>query len=470
MTWRSLVARAGPILRFAPCPALAAALAVASALWLLPGAAGVTAGTAGLIVAFGAAAVDLVRLPPRRALSVDRSAPGSVGVGDRAAGEYVVSARWPTRLRVELVDAFPTQVRGGVDRRDVPVDGVSPAHVPFDLTGMARGRAVLGDVGVRVRTRLGLMRVRYIWPMTDEVLVTPSVSGVRRFRLLAMQHRLDTVGIRALRRRGEGRAFAGLREYVLGDDPRHIDWKATARRAKLITREFTIERSQTVITLIDAGRGMTQLAGAYTRFEHALSSALVLTDVAVAAGDRVGTLAFDDEVRAFVPAQHSRGALRQVRDAFISLVPTMREPDYALAFRFLAAHQRKRALIVFFTDVIDARASQALVAHVARSAAHHLALVVALRNDAVFDAAMPGAAASSSSMPAMAAAAGGASGGAPGVMRVFERAAAEELILAREEALERMRRAGAVVLDVSPRVMTAGVVNRYLEIKGRGAL
>ncbi|HEV8411018.1 MAG TPA: DUF58 domain-containing protein, partial [Gemmatimonadaceae bacterium] len=265
-----------------------------------------------------------------------------------------------------------------------------------------------------------------------------------------MQHRLETAGVRSLRRRGEGLSFANLREYAVGDDPRRIDWKATARRAQLITREYSIERAQTVITLIDAGRSMTQVAMNRSRFEHALSAALILTDIAANAGDRVGALVFDDEIRAYVPARPGRGALQAIRDAFVPLQASSREPDYAGAFRYLAAHQRRRALIVFITDVIDPRASQALIAHVSRSAARHLAVVVALRNDAIFAAALPRAV-----------------GGAD---TLYESAAAEELILAREEALTRMRRAGASVIDVSPQLMTAGVINRYLEIKSRGAL
>ncbi len=438
------------LLRFAPTPRLAAVVAAAALLWLLPVGGG-SAAELGILVVAAVTAFDWLRLPARRFLTVTRTVPGTTGIGDRVDGAYELESRWPHALSVELYDRLTSHVQGGVERATVVLGPEGGASVPFSVTGMARGRALLGAVGLRVSTPLGLVTVRYTVPLADEMLVTPSVTGVRRLRLLAMQHRLDVVGIRALRRRGEGRGFAGLRDYVLGDDPRDIDWKATARRAKLTSREYTIERSQTVITLIDAGRNMTQLAGRYTRFEQALSSALVLTDVAVAAGDRVGTLVFDDEVRAFVPALQSRGALRRVRDAFVPLTPTLREPDYATAFRFLATHQRKRALIVFFTDVIDARASQALVAHVTRSAAHHLAVVVALRNDAVFEAAL------------LRAAVGGATS-------AYETAAAEELIEAREGALERMRRAGVVVLDLSPRVMTAGVVNRYLELKGRGAL
>jgi len=154
-------------------------------------------------------------------------------------------------------------------------------------------------------------------------------------------------------------------------------------------------------------------------------------------------------VRAFVPAQRGQAALRAVRNALIPVQATLTEPDYSAAFRFLATRQRRRSLIVFFTDVIDARASRALIAHVARSAARHLVVVVALRNDELIAAATPAS---------------------PNEEALYEGAAAEELIAARSEALERMRATGVTVLDVSPAAMTAAVVNRYLEIKGRGAL
>lgn len=447
---RALVAPDGILVRFAPERRLAVAVAVASLLWLLPGQVGILAGSGALTLLLLAAAVDLLLLPTRGALAITRDAPPRIGIGDTSAAALLVQSASPRALELVLADELPAALAGGV-RPDVLALGAGASRrVEFEITGQARGRVALGRIGARVRTRLGLVGARFGFAPGDEVLVVPSVSGVKRFRLLAMQHRLEIAGVRALRRRGEGQGFERLREYAVGDDPRHLDWKASARRGKLITRQYTIERAQTVLTLIDAGRGMTQLAGQFSRFELSLSSALVLTDIAASAGDRVGTLVFDDEVRAFVPPLKSQGALQAVRDALIPVVATSREPDYAAAFRFLATHQRKRALIVFYTDVIERRASQALIAHVTRSAARHLAVVVALRNDALMAAAHPAAGASALSL--------------------YERASAEELIAARAEALEVMRRAGVVVLDVSPHQMTAAVVNRYLELKARGAL
>jgi uncharacterized protein (DUF58 family) len=276
------------------------------------------------------------------------------------------------------------------------------------------------------------------------------MAGVRRFRLLSLHQRLRDMGVRTLRRRGEGTSFANLRDYVVGDDPRHVDWKATARRRKLITREYSVEQGQTVIIAIDAGRMMTQLSDGTPRFEYALSAATLLADVAVQSRDQVGLLVFDDEVRAFVPPARGSEALERIRRALIPATATMAEPDYASAFRLLSERHRKRSLIVLFTDAIDPRASQALIAHTTRSAQRHVVVVVALRNDRLVQAAVPADGASTT--------------------KLYESAAAEELVLAREEALARMRRAGVSVLDASPRAMAAAVINRYLELKARASV
>jgi uncharacterized protein (DUF58 family) len=436
-------------LRVIPTRRLAYAVAVVGVLWLLPGRVGTYAGVAGIVVLAVLVLADWAMLPSRRGVVVERDVAPSVGIGDRVAGSYTVRSAGARPLRVRLVDEMAAGVEGGVRSVDIVLPAHGTAGVPFELSGRVRGLSALGRVGVQASTSLGLLAARATFAPGDTVLVTPSVSNVRRFRLLAVQHRLHTAGVRVLRQRGDSRAFAGLREYAVGDDPRHIDWKATARRRKHMVREFSIEQSQTIFTLIESGRAMTQLAGDFSRLEHALSAALVLTDVAASSGDRVGTMVFDQDVRAFVPPSRGDAALRLVRGALIPVTATMAEPDYAGAFRYLAARQRRRALIVFFTDVIDERASRALVAHVTRSAARHLVVVVALRNDAVFDAAIPKATAE---------------------LALYTSAAAEELLSGRQAVLERMRRAGVNVLDVSPEHMTAAVVNKYLEIKGRGAL
>ena len=437
---------------FAPTRRFAALLACVSLVWLLSGsAAGLAAAAAATVVLGLAALLDLALLPAASDLDVRRELPGTLGVGDTVPGRYLVTSHWGRALELSLHDALPLRVVGASRADDVTsLAARGSLELPFELVGRARGEAALGDVALRVRTPIGLVARTLRYARDERIAVAPSLAGVRRFRWLAVHERLAAAGVRDARRRGEGRSFARLRDYVVGDDPRHIDWKATARRGHPISREFTVEQSQSVYILVDAGRSMTQLAGAFPRFEYALSSALVLADVASRAGDRVGAMVFDDQLRVLVPAQRGIAALHALRTALVPVQPTLVEPDYAAAFRALALRQRKRALLVMLTDVIDARAARALLAHLSRGTSRHLAIVVALRNEALMHAA---------ALPA---------GG--GVAPLYLSAAAEELLAERAVALQRMRDAGVVVLDVAPDAMAAAVVSQYLALKARGAL
>jgi uncharacterized protein (DUF58 family) len=435
-----------------PTRRLAIAVGAASLLWLIPGTAGIAIALAALLVLFLITLADAVFLPPASAIDVEREIADTVGVGDSVSGQYTLRSRWPRRIDAQLYDAPGV----GVIRHATPPFPVTlPPRgqrvVPLELEGRSRGSWPLGRIGLRVRTPLGVMQRTLQYPEVGaRITVTPSVTGVRRYRLLTLQHRMRDLGIRSTRRRGEGTTFSHLREYQIGDDPRHIDWKATARRRQLIAREHTVEQGQTVIIAVDLGRMMTQFAGDLPRLEYALNSSLVLADIVASGGDRVGVIAFDDEIRAFVPPMGGPGAVARVREALVPLRATMVEPDYALAFRTLTARHRKRSLIVLFSDVIDVRASQSLIAHTTRSAARHLPLVVALRNEQLLATA--------------------ASDTQGETRALYERAAAEELLQARDEALLRMRRAGVSVLDVAPEAMTAAVINRYLELKARASL
>ena len=446
--WRAALAA---VSGFLPTRRLAWATALLAPLWLTTGwPAGWLAAVAASVVLALLAAVDVALLPSARDLVVERSAPATIGVGDRAAASYRVASRWGRTIYVAIHDSLPAYVASSRAAVTAAVPARTSRELGFELEGRSRGEAPLGDVALRVRTGLGLVARTLRYQTTDRIVVAPSLAGVRRFRWLAVHQRLAAAGVRDARRLGEGSSFARLRDYVAGDDPRHIDWKATARRGRPISREFTIEQSQTVYVMVDAGRSMTQLAGEFPRFEYALSSALVLADVAVTAGDRVGAMVFDDRLRALVPAQRGAAALQALRTALVPVQPTLVEPDYAAAFRALAQRQRKRSLLVLITDVLDARAARGLLAHLTRGASRHLAVVVALRNEALIGAA---------ALPANA-----------GVRALYSSAAASELLGDRAAALQRMRDAGVVVLDVEPTAMAAAVVSQYLELKARGAL
>ena len=400
----------------------------------------------GLLLAFGI--LDWSFTGGRNRVRASRRIPSRISLGGSASVELEVSNPAAHSARVRLLDDLPPQLeRTG----DVPFEIDLPAHSSatfhYDVKAVGRGDVTAGDLHLRVLGPLGLGWREVREHRADAVRVQPGVLEMHRYRMLGIHHRLRLAGLRNIRQRGEGHSFESLREYVRGDDPRGIDWKATARRGQLMLKQYEAERSQNVLLAIDAGRLMLQSLGERERLDHALSAALLLADVAAVHGDRVGIFVFADRIQQFLPPR--RASIPRIADALARVRPRMVEPNYPVAFAFLARQVMRRSLIVLFTDVIDAEASEALVTHVSRSAHRHLTLAVALRNPLLLQRADSPASTEADA---------------------FRRAAAEEMLGARTLALTTMRRAGVLVVDASPTSLVTEVVNRYLEVKYRGLI
>lgn len=382
-------------------------------------------------------------------LAVEREAPNGFSVGH--AGE--VTYRWinktTRRARLRVREVRPELLGGLQPPRALLVPPRSRAADTAPVVPRHRGRERAGALMVDSTGPLGLgvRRVRLDLPW--DASVYPPLVAVRLRASLAQAMRRREQGARPLRQLGEGRLFESLREWVPGDDLRHIDWKATARRRKVITRQYEVERRQHVMLVLDLGRLMTEEAAGVARLDHVVQAALELAYAAAQHDDNVGIMTFAAGVQHFVAPQRGRVGVKRVLDVLAVVEPQLVEPDYPGAFRYLAARNRKRALTVLFTDVIDRFASEAVVANVASLRPRHLPLAVTLRNP---------------ELDAVAAA-------RPTVARdAFRKAAAEELLHAREEALGYMRRAGVIVVDVPPARAAQAVVTRYLELKRRGRL
>ncbi len=348
--------------------------------------------------------------------------------------------------RAELVD----DLHAAIERSAEPPPGrLGPglgARFATPVRCTRRGRFALGAAHLRLRGALGLAEreTRFELPLT--VRVVPGLAELAEAAKVLRRAAQREAGLRRARLRGQGTSFESLREYARGDDPRHVDWKASARHAKLMCRRYEVERSQTVMFLVDAGRWMTSEVDGLTRLDRVLNAALLLAHVATRRDDRVGALVFADEVLRFVPPGKGRAGVERILEAVFDVEPRLVESDYRAAFAQLAARHRKRSLLVLFTDVLARDQSRILIEEVSRSVVRHLPLAVTLRDPAID--------ALAARVPSNAAAA-------------YEQAAAEELLLEREQALARLRAGGVNVLDVAPALLASSVVDRYLELKAR---
>ena len=313
----------------------------------------------------------------------------------------------------------------------------------------ARGKYDFGDTVVRFRTRFGLLWRQITFSTSTAAKVYPDIREARKHEIYAHRNRRPEPGLRRMRVRGQGREFESLREFVIGDEIRHISWAATARRGKLITRQYTIERSQNIVVLLDTGRLMTARIGKLTKLDHAVNATLSIAYVAAAGGDNVGLVAFSRRVVSYLPPRRGRDQINRLMESLYSIEPEMIEPSYKRAFNFFSANCHRRSLVVILTDLVDREASADLLAHASQLIPRHLPLIVTIGDTDLRELVRDRPASSAD---------------------VYRQAVAEEILRQREEALMRIRHAGGLALDVPAGRLSLELVNKYLEVKERGML
>lgn len=424
---------------------LPAVLMAGSAYWpqLLWWSVGVLVGGIGLAV------YDNLFTRRRVNLAVEREVEDrlSLGADNRVVIRVANRSRYAGRLLVK--DDPPVEFATPRRMQSITVEPYDTRMLHYYTRPPARGRYAFGAVHVRGKSLLGLTWWQKRFPLPREVAVYPNLLEVEKYAYLARSDRLEQIGIRLTRVRGQGQEFESLREYTPDDEYRHIDWKATARRHRPITRQYELERSQTMLIMVDAGRMMSAMIGDMAKLDYALNAALMLAYVAAEKDDAVGLITFADTVKAYVPPRKGRQQVGRLADSLYDLQPALVEPNYAEAFGMLYSQARKRALVVCFTDLIDVDASRRLLAHLSVLAPRHLPLLVTLRDPNLTTAARQ--------MPEES-------------YDVYRRAMASQVESDRETALGVLRRRGVMVLDAPPEKLTVSSVNEYLALKARGRL
>jgi uncharacterized protein (DUF58 family) len=325
------------------------------------------------------------------------------------------------------------------------VPGAGSAERRYAIQPRRRGDRPFGEVVALVRSPLGFLRRRHRGGGGDDVLrVYPDTTRLLHPAALDPTRVLAALGVKPAPRRGDGMEFDALRDYLPGDDPRRVDWRATARRGRLVVRQFQHERNHTVLIAIDASRLMAGEIDGRSKLDHAVDAGLALAYAALQAGDRVGLIAFDREVRGFCAPRAHRRQLGVLIDVLRPLQPRLVEPDYRVLVRTLAARHRQRALLVVLTDVVEAGAA-IFTEPLAVLGRRHRVLLVAVRDHAF--------------------AALDAVGGATDVLAVSRRLVLADLARERDTALATLRRGGVQCVDLPPPAITAAVLQRYLALR-----
>ena len=403
-------------------------------------------GATGLVLFF-VACVDWILLMRSPGVAATRRLPQSLPLGVWGEVKIRLTSRDGNAKAVQLFDHHPSSMETQGLPLFLEVPGKGWTEVTYRLLPQTRGDQKFQQVELLLRSPLRLWRKRGFEGQSETVRVYPNFSAVAKYALLATDNKLSQLGIRKRRRRGEGLEFHQLREYRPGDSLRQIDWKATSKLHRLISREYQDQRDQQIIFLIDCGRRMSAKDGDLSHFDHSLNSVLLLAYVALRQGDAVGLMTFSGTPR-YVAARKGASVVNVMLDELYDLQPGMRSSDYASAATELRKRVRKRSLVVFVTNLRDDDSAE-LMPVLNMLGSRHLVLVASLREQ-IIDSVLK--------QP----------------VNSFEdalrHAATHRYLLGRRTVHDAIAKSGAISLDVEPEYLPVAMVNRYLDLKRSGRL
>jgi uncharacterized protein (DUF58 family) len=421
-------------------------------LWLVPGFFvrtfpwGVLAWDATILLF---AVLDGTSLPAPSLLEATRRWTSVPALGASTSVELTVRQRGRRPLLCRLLDDLPSAFLEAPPWLELVCHPGLAASVHCSLVPRARGDHQAGKLYVRYRSTIGLVERWCSVDLRQTVRIYPASGSAEDQALFLARSRQLELQLRKQRQRGLGREFETLREYLEGDDLRNVCWKASARRGVLITKQYQTERSQAVWLLVDAGRLLQGRVGPYTKLDYATATALAMSRLALASGDRVGLLAYGRETQQSIAPARGGGHLRQIMESLALVQGEAAEADHLRATVTLNRLQPRRSLILWLTDPAETSMQPEVVEGAAQLMRKHLVLFVAIEQRDLRGIAVR--------RPAT-------------QQEMFAGAAAQEMLQWRQLLLARLRQRGALTLETYPEQMTSYVLNRYLEIKEKALL
>lgn len=349
-------------------------------------------------------------------------------------------------VRVEVLDEAPEQFQARHLRLCSRIEPSGEVHLHYHLRPTKRGEYRFGALNVYVVSPVGFLARRYKFEEGRSIPVYPSILQMRKYELMLISDRLKEGGLKRIRQTGQNMEFEQIREYVIGDDYRLLNWKATARRNQLMVNQFQDERSQHVYNVIDKGRAMKMPFNGLTLLDYAVNASLVMANISLLKGDKAGLVTFNHRIGTILPAERKQMQIQKIAEALYNQKTSYKESDYDLLFATLLQKIRQRSLLILYTNFETLLSMERQLPGLKNLAKRHLTIVIIFKNTEL--------AKLSEIKPR-------------NLEEVYLQTAAEKFIHEKELIIKRLNQKGIHAVLTEPEQLTVNTVNKYLELKAR---
>jgi uncharacterized protein (DUF58 family) len=351
-------------------------------------------------------------------------------------------------VNIEVIDEIPIQFQKRDFQRNFSLSANSSTHFSYTLTPKQRGEYHFGAVHCFISTVLKLVKRRYSFSQNQMVKVYPSYIQMQALAFLALD-RQSEIGLKKVRRIGHTLEFEQIKDYVLGDDMRTINWKATAKRDQLMVNQYQDERSQPIYNIIDRGRLMKMPFEGLTLLDYAINSTLAFSNIALKKKDKVGLLSFAESIKDFTKATDKSSQLRIILNRLYNVNTHFLDPDFNRLYAHVKTYINQRSLLLLYTNFEHMSSLERQLPYLRALSKKHVLVVVLFENTEITEL---------------------ANSKTTNITSVYEKTIAQQFNYEKQLMRKALLANGIQSILTKPKDLSVNTINKYLEIKAKGLL
>lgn len=382
-------------------------------------------------------------------LIVTRKLSTRLNLGDKNHIKLNVKNNTGQRINFSMIEGFPVEMQ---DRETVfrgTLGRAQDKEFAYTFVPKARGEFLFGDVFIIIKSIFFLVSRRVNISLKETVCVYPSVVQMKKYELLVFQKQKTSVGIKKIRRLGNNSEFEQIKNYVQGDELKTINWKATSRRNELMVNQYQEEKSQSIYCIIDKSRNMQMEFDGLSMLDYSINATLVFSNIALKKGDKAGLITYSDKIGTLLPAEGNVGQMRRIQEILYKQQTKYREANYELLYQSIRRTVKTRSLLLLFTNLETEFSMRRAIPMLRRLNQKHVLVVVFFENSALQELAH---------RPSKT------------IKDVYQATVAEKMISVKSKIARELRQNGIQTVLTLPSELSVNTINKYLELKAKGAI
>lgn len=385
---------------------------------------------------------------PKHKVTIKRQYPDKLSNGDQNPFSISLKSSFPLKIHARLLEEIPLQLQVRTNEFNVTLLPRKEQQIAYFLNPKKRGIYAFGKCNVLV-SHLGLFERKFVLEEQLEIPCYPSFIQMRKYQLLATTDRLVEMGVKRIRRIGSTMEFDHIREYVKGDEYKHMNWKASAKHKRLMVNQYQEEKSQPIYSFIDIGRVMRMPFNDMTLLDYAINSTLVLSNAANLKQDRAGMLTFGRKCENHIPPEKNNKQMKLIYDKLYGITTNFEESEFGNLYAFMRRYINKRSLIFLYSNFETLDALNRQLPYLKMMAKSHIIVAVVFKNTELIQMSKESAKSS---------------------VEIYNKIIAEKFVYEKNLIIQELNRHGLQTIYTAPEDLSIKSINKYLEIKARGLI